>query len=75
MSSAPGAGGKQGGEVIKFVILILFMTSGGLALMSAVFYLFLIPSRNEKVMAQTRDSNALVDLLPRLVDETPFGDQ
>jgi hypothetical protein len=65
MSTAAGAGGKQSGEVIKFVILILFMTSGGLALMSAVFYMFLIPSRNEKLMAQTRDSNALVDLVEK----------
>jgi hypothetical protein len=63
MANAANRGGKLGGEILQIVILTSFMTGGILALFSAFFWLYLIPSRQAALDEQVQDYNKLLDLL------------
>jgi hypothetical protein len=54
-----------GGETIQIVILTLFMTGGGFALISLVLALFLVPARADEVDQQIQDAKALGELLAK----------
>lgn len=63
MAKATAHGGKVGGEILHIVILTSFMTGGLLAILSAVFYLFVIPAREAQLADQVADYNKLLKLL------------
>src|SRR5262245_23125605 len=52
-----------GGETLQIVILTLFMTGGGFALISLVLALFLVPARANEVDKQIKDATSLAELL------------
>ena len=54
-----------GGETIQIVILTLFMTGAGFALISLVLALFLVPARADELDQQIKDAKALSDLLAK----------
>jgi len=65
MAVSQGEGGSKGGEWFQLVILTLVFTGGGLALISGLFYFYLLPSREEQLRRQISDANALSKLLTR----------
>jgi len=65
MAKSSAQGGKGSGETIQIVILTLFMTGGGFALISLVLSLFLIPARADDLERQMQDEKSLSELLAR----------
>src|SRR5262245_54854932 len=57
---------RDGGrETLQIVILTLFMTGGGFAMISLVLALFLVPARANELDQQIRDATALGELLAK----------
>ena len=54
-----------GGETLQIVILTLFMTGGGFALISLVLALFLVPARADELDQQIKDAESLGKLLAK----------
>ena len=58
-----GKNGNSGGEKLQILILTLFMTAGGFALICLVFYFFIISGDQRDFRVQAQDHNELVKLL------------
>jgi len=63
MAKGKAPGGKGSGEPFQILIMTLFMTGGGFALVSAAFYFFIIPGRMSELRDQIEDHNKVVELL------------